>query len=125
MARILVIDDHESIRRLLRLTLEGAGHEVLEASNGRLGLELYQEQLVDLVITDIAMPEMNGLELLLELKRNFFNVKAIAMSGDYEGEIALAVAKRIGAHWTFQKPFDMKILLSAVQYELSALAAAA
>ena len=86
MATILVIDDQKPIRALLRLVLEGAGHDVLEASNGRLGLELYQKRSVDLIITDIVMPEMNGLELMLELTRNFLNVKVIAMSGGLEGE---------------------------------------
>jgi YesN/AraC family two-component response regulator len=81
MARILVIDDQEPIRSLLRIILEGAGHEVLEASNGRLGLELYRERSANLIITDIVMPEMDGLELLLELTRNFLNVKVIAISG--------------------------------------------
>lgn len=60
IATILIIDDEESIRALLRTTLEGAGHEVKEASNGRIGLELYRFRPTDLVITDILMPEMNG-----------------------------------------------------------------
>lgn len=118
MATILVIDDQESIRTLLRLSLEGVGHEVLEASNGRLGLELFRERAADLVITDIAMPEMNGLELMLELTRNFLNVKVIAISGGSEGENGPNKAKLLGARQTFQKPFDMKTLLSAVQYDL-------
>jgi two-component system response regulator (stage 0 sporulation protein F) len=118
MATILVIDDQESIRTLLRFTLEGVGHEVLEASNGRLGLALFRERGADLVITDIAMPEMNGLELTLELTRDFINVKVIAMSGAPESEIGLAKAKLLGARQTFQKPFDIKTLLSAVQYDL-------
>ena len=66
MATILVIDDQKPIRTLLRLVLEGAGHDVLEASSGRLGLELYRERSADLIITDIVMPEMDGLELMLE-----------------------------------------------------------
>ena len=61
MATVLVIDDQEPIRSLLRRALEGANYDVLEASNGRLGLELYRERLAELVITDIFMPEMNGL----------------------------------------------------------------
>ena len=54
MATILIIDDQESIRALLRTTLEAAGHEVMEASNGRIGLDLYRQRPTDLVITDIA-----------------------------------------------------------------------
>jgi two-component system response regulator (stage 0 sporulation protein F) len=119
MATILVIDDQAPIRALLRVALKGAGHEVLEASNGRLGLKLYQERPVDLVITDIVMPEMDGLEMILELTRNFLNVKVIAMSGGLESEGQLRVAKLLGARQTFQKPLDMEELLSAVRYDLA------
>ncbi len=119
MARILVIDDQEPIRALLRVTLEEAGYEVLEASNGRLGLELFQERSADLIITDIVMPEMDGLEMMLELTRNFLNVKVIAISGGLESEGTLHVATLLGARQTFQKPLDMDKLLSAVRYELA------
>ena len=119
MATILVVDDQEPIRSLLRRALEGADHEVLEASNGRLGLELYRERPADLIITDIFMPEMNGLEMLLELTRNFLNVKVIAISGGLESEGALNVAKLLGARQTFRKPLDIETFLSAVQYELA------
>ena len=119
MATILVIDDQEPIRALLRVALEGAGYEVLEASNGRLGLALYRERSADLIITDIFMPEMDGLELMLELTRNFLNVKVIAMSGGLEGEGGLTAAKLLGARQTFQKPLDMEELLRAVRYDLA------
>jgi len=119
MATILVIDDQELIRSLLRAALEGAGYQVLEASNGRLGLELYRERSADLIITDIVMPEMDGLEMILELTRNFLNVKVIAISGGLESEGRLNVAKLLGARQTFQKPFDMEQLLSAVRYDLA------
>ena len=97
MATILVIDDQAPIRALLRVALEDAGYEVLEASNGRLGLELYREKSADLIITDVVMPEMNGLELMLELTRSFLNVKVIAISGGLESEGTLNVAKLLGA----------------------------
>jgi two-component system response regulator (stage 0 sporulation protein F) len=119
MARILVIDDQEPIRSLLRAVLEGEGHQVLEASNGRLGLELYRERSVDLVITDIVMPEMDGLEMIMELTRSFLNVKVIAMSGGLESVGTLNVAKLLGARQTFQKPLDMEQLLRAVRYDLA------
>ncbi len=119
MARILVIDDQEPIRALLRIALEGDGHEVLEASNGRLGLELYREKSADLIITDIVMPEMDGLKMMLDLTRTFLNVKVIAMSGRLEGEGLLNMAKQLGARQTFQKPLDMEKLLRAVRYDLA------
>lgn len=119
MATILVIDDQEPIRSLLRDALEGDGHEVLEASNGRLGLELYREQSADLLITDIVMPEMSGLEMMLELTRSFPNVKVIAMSGGLEREGGLNAAKLLGARQTFQKPLDIGELLDAVRDDLA------
>ena len=119
MATILVIEDQEPIRALLRIALEGAGHEVLEASNGRLGLTLYRASAADLIITDIVMPDVDRLEMMLELTRNFLNVKVIAISGGLEGEVPLHVAKLWGARQTFQKPLDMETLLSAVRYELA------
>ena len=73
MATILIIDDEEIIRGLLRSVLEQAGYEVMEAANGRQGLELYRHRPADLVITDILMPEMNGLDMLLELTREFLH----------------------------------------------------
>ena len=108
MATILVVDDQEPIRVLLRDALEGDGHEVLEAANGRLGLELYRKQSADLIITDILMPEMNGLELMLELTRSFLNVKVIVMTGDLAGMGRLDKAKLLGACQTFQKPFAIR-----------------
>ena len=118
MATILIIDDEEGIRALLRFTLEAAGHEVVEAANGREGLALYRYRPADLVITDIAMPEMNGLDMILELTRYFLDAKVIAISGVGGKKNGLGVAKLLGARRTIQKPFSMVQLLDAVRYEL-------
>jgi two-component system response regulator (stage 0 sporulation protein F) len=118
MASILIIDDEEIIRALLRSVLEAAGYEVTEAANGRIGLELYRQNPKDLVITDILMPELNGLDMLLELTREFLRAKVIAISGAGEGKNVLDVAKLLGARQTFQKPFSVSKLLGAVRYEL-------
>jgi CheY-like chemotaxis protein len=118
MATILVIDDQEPIRTLLRTALEGAGHVVLDAPNGRLGLDLYQKHVADLVITDIDMPEMNGLEMMLELTKNFLDVKVIAISGCAESRGVLQLAKLLGARQTLQKPLDVNKLLAMVRYDL-------
>ncbi len=117
MARILVIDDEEPIRTLLRAALEQDGHEVMEASSGKLGLQLYRNQPADLVITDILMPDLNGLDTILELVREFLDVKVIAISG--QGDERLSAAKLLGARRTLRKPFDMQELLSAVRYVLA------
>ncbi|MEQ1791984.1 MAG: response regulator [Nitrospira sp.] len=118
MATILIIDDEESIRILLRSALEAAGYEVTEAANGRQGLESYRRKPVDLVITDILMPELNGLDMLLELTREFLNAKVVAISGAGGEKNVLDVAKLLGARQTFRKPFSMPQLLGAVRYEL-------
>jgi two-component system response regulator (stage 0 sporulation protein F) len=118
MATILIIDDEESIRLLLRSALEAAGYEVTEAANGRQGLELYRQKPADLVITDILMPELNGLDMLLELTREFLNAKVVAISGAGGEKNVLDVAKLLGARQTFRKPFSMPQLLGAVRYEL-------
>jgi len=117
-ATILIIEDEEPIRALLRFALEAAGYEVSEAVNGRQGLALYRQRPTDLIITDIAMPELNGLDMLLELTRQFLYVKVIAISGVGGEQNVLDVAKLLGARWTFQKPFNMPQLLDAVRYEL-------
>jgi len=118
MASILIIDDEEIIRALLRSVLEAAGYEVTEAANGRIGLELYRQNPRDLVITDILMPELNGLDMLLELTREFLRAKVIAISGAGVEKNVLDVAKLLGARQTFQKPFSVSKLLGAVRYEL-------
>jgi len=118
VAVILVIDDEEIIRVLLRSALEASGHEVTEATNGREGLDLYRKKPVDLVITDILMPELNGLDMLMELTREFLDAKVIAISGAGGERNVLDVAKLLGARRTFPKPFSILDLLSAVRYEL-------
>jgi CheY-like chemotaxis protein len=115
-ATILIIEDHASVRTLLARVLEDAGYQVYEAANGRQGLEQFRAQPVNLVITDLEMPEMNGLDVILELTRAFLDVKVIAMSGRAAEE--LQKARLIGARQTFPKPLDLPALLHAVQYEL-------
>ena len=118
MATILIIDDEETIRTLLRAALEAAGYEVTEATNGRQGLDLYRQRPTDLVITDILMPELSGLEMLLALTREFIHAKVIAISGAGKENTVLDVAKLLGARQTFQKPLSIPQLLEAVRYEL-------
>jgi len=118
MATILIIDDEVLVRVLLRSALEEVGYEVTEAANGREGLELYRQRPMDLVITDIVMPELNGLDMLLELPREFLHAKVIAISGAGGEKNVLDVAKLLGARQTFRKPFSMPHLLGAVRFEL-------
>ena len=118
MATILIIDDEEGIRALLRFTFEAAGYEVMEAPNGLQGLEQYRHTPTDLIITDIAMPELNGLDMMLALTRQFLDAKVIAISGVGGDANVLDRTKLFGARRTFHKPFNMPQLLDAVRYKL-------
>ena len=120
MPRILVIDDEESIRNVLCTLLEGAGYEVMEAQNGRAGIQQCRRVSVDLVITDIIMPEGEGLETIRELRRSYPGLKIFAMTGariSRQLDI-LNIAKAFGAIRTFDKPFDLDEMLNAVREEV-------
>jgi DNA-binding response OmpR family regulator len=110
MARILLIDDDDSVRTMLHLTLAHFGHTVIEARNGKEGLELFEHANADLLITDIVMPEKEGLEVLMELRKRHPPVKIIAISGgDY-----LHMAKLMGAAKVLAKPFSTDVLIAAI-----------
>ena len=111
MPRILVIDDSAAIRELLRFLLEEEGYEVIEAADGAEGLQRYQADPTDLVITDLQMPGMHGLELLQALQRVVPTPALIAISGDRE---ALTQAKEL-ALYTFAKPLPLEQVLAAVR----------
>ncbi|MCZ6677490.1 MAG: response regulator [Candidatus Poribacteria bacterium] len=117
MARILVIDDDDQVRGMLRQMLERAGYEVIEAPDGEEGMRLYREAPSDLVIMDLIMPEKEGIESIAVLRRDFPDVKIIAISGD--GHIGpddyLHVAEMLGARRTFAKPLDWKAVLQSVR----------
>jgi CheY-like chemotaxis protein len=117
VARILVIDDEEPARRMLREALELAGHEVVEARDGQEGLQRYRAAPTDLVITDILMPGKEGLETIMEFRRRVPGIKIIAFSGGGQmGNLSfLEVAKRLGAQRTFQKPFNLRAVLDTVR----------
>jgi DNA-binding NtrC family response regulator len=115
-ATILIIEDDASVRRVLAQVLADAGYQVSEAATGRQGLAQFHAQPVDLVLTDLDMPEMTGLDVILELTRALLDVKVIAISGGaVEG---LHIARLLGARQTFPKPLDLAALLHGIQYEL-------
>ena len=121
MSRILIIEDDPGVRDLLRELLVRDGHEVVEAADGRAGIRLYREQGADLAITDIVMPEQEGLETIRQLRAEFPDVKIIAISGELMDDFdPLAVAKKLGALRTFAKPFDLNGFLSEVREVLRA-----
>ena len=114
---ILVIEDDTQIRFLLRKNLESEGYRVLEAENGSVGITLYQQNAVDLVITDLIMPEKEGIETIRELKKLNAHVKIIAMSGGgaIEPTQYLSMAQKLGVLKTFTKPFLRNDILTAVK----------
>ena len=122
MQRVLVIDDDEQVRALLYEILERAGFEVVEASNGVEGLRLYRNQPTDLVITDLIMPEKEGVETIMELRSQFPNARIIAISGGQRagGRDYLPIAARLGARRTVAKPFSRQEILEAVRETLAA-----
>jgi CheY-like chemotaxis protein len=116
MASILIIDDDLEILQVYSEILEREGYDVLAASDGREGMRLCRNRHVDLVITDIIMPEKEGLETIIELRRDLPHVKIIAMSGG--GQIGagqyLPLAEKLGAQHTLDKPFTAVELLEAI-----------
>jgi two-component system chemotaxis response regulator CheY len=122
MPSVLVVDDQEWIRKLVREVLEQAGYVVEEARGGNEGLERYRAHQADVVIMDILMPDQDGIESIVTLRREFPESRVIAMTGggDMIGILNfLDVAKMLGANRTLQKPFTVNALLEAVAAEIA------
>ena len=105
MANVLVIDDEPLIRQMARRILERSGHRIIEAANGAIGLEKLEENAVDLVLTDIMMPEKEGVETIQYVRRFYPKVKVVVMSGSDSASFYLEVATKFGAHAAMSKPF--------------------
>ena len=112
--RVLVIEDNADLRDYLRLALRGEGYEVLTARNGREALGMIDGQGLDAVITDLFMPEMDGIETITALRRKLPGVRVVAMSGR-PGVDYLTVARELGVAHTLRKPFELDELLSALK----------
>jgi len=121
MAKILIIDDETAIAFMLKKMVERAGHVAEVAGNGNEGLQIFDEFHPDLLITDIVMPEKEGLEIIFDLRRKNPNLKIVAISGggrfQYEGY--LNSAKHLGANMVFQKPLDLKEFMNSISKLLS------
>ena len=116
MAKILVIDDTEEVRDLLRKALVRDGHEVITTCDGEQGIRTLRSGRFDLIITDIFMPEKEGLELLSEIGGRSSEIPVIAISGqgDLRGVNVLDLALKLGATKTMAKPFTVAELREAV-----------
>ena len=111
--RILVIEDNLDLRDYLRLALETQGYDVLTARNGQEALGYLNGHPVDVVLTDLFMPEMDGIETIATLRKKYPAVRVIAMSGR-PGVDYLAVARELGVNKTLRKPFEIEELLAAL-----------
>ena len=119
MAVILIIDDDDDLRGMLRMVMNQAGHEVVEAPSGRTALEAFGKSLPDLVITDIFMPEKDGIETILDLKEAYPDCKIIAYSGGGDAGVGtrntLESARDFGAERVFKKPISIDPFMEAVE----------
>ena len=128
MSRILVIDDELLLRRVLRSILERGGHTVIDAPDGRTGMALWRQEPTDVVVTDIFMPEMDGVEVIREMQHVVAKPKIIAMSGgghkyllEGDKDSLLLAATLLGADRVLVKPFDQQTFLLTVQEVLGGL----
>jgi DNA-binding response OmpR family regulator len=120
MSRILLVDDDDLFRKMLRKTLEKMGHIIFEAGDGDEALRMCRLKNPDLVLTDLVMPEKEGLETIVEMKKEFPGLPVIAMSGGGRNrpDIYLAMASRLGADCVLGKPFSSQILSDAIKAAL-------
>jgi DNA-binding NtrC family response regulator len=114
---ILVVDDDDTVRRVLRRMLETAGYEVREAPNGKAAMLEFSRQPADLLITDIFMPEQEGMETINALRRKCPGLRVIAISG-VGGDHYLKMAKFLGVRATLLKPLRLGMVLEAVKTTL-------
>lgn len=116
MLDIILIEDDDSVRSLLKRALVSYGYCVREASNGKEGIALFNEKAADLIITDIIMPEKEGLEIIAEFRKSHPDFKIIAISGggQIDSEIYLRMAKNLGAFQILSKPFETKELFRII-----------
>jgi DNA-binding NtrC family response regulator len=120
MADIVVIDDEPRYRRLIAQVLTGAGHDVRQAGDGAEGLAMCLQRTPRLVITDIVMPRMEGIETILQLTRQRPGVAVLAILGAEPASVYLRAATALGAAASLPKPFTVDQLLTAVDGLLAA-----
>ncbi|HZD20967.1 MAG TPA: response regulator [Burkholderiales bacterium] len=112
--RVLVIEDNADLREYLRVALEAQNYEVLTAAHGQEALAYLNGHRVDAIVTDLFMPEMDGIETVAAVRKLFPEVRVIAMSGR-AGVDYLPVARELGVSHTLRKPFEIEELLAALK----------
>jgi CheY-like chemotaxis protein len=126
MKRILVIDDDRDVRMCMLNILEEAGYSMFEADNGNTGIAIVRNNPLDLVIVDLFMPVKEGIETVIELRKEFPDLKILAISGGIPGygpDNFLHIAQKLGADSRLSKPFTMQHLLSVVGNLLASVTA--
>jgi DNA-binding response OmpR family regulator len=114
--RILIIEDDQTLRETLAYALESQGYTVIQAENGRQGVDQFRREPTDIVVTDIVMPEKDGTSTVDELRRDFPQLGIIAISGARTGSgLYLKLAKCFGANRTLQKPFPLPALFGLIE----------
>ena len=111
---ILIVDDDESVRYLLRRYLVEAGYQAQEAEDGRQATKMYRQRPADLVVLDLVMPDQEGLETIRTLRKEFPDVRIVAISGAFLGEF-LPIATALGAQAALEKPIDQTIFLKTIR----------
>jgi len=111
---VLIAEDHEQTRLVLGRILTSAGYSVLLAANGKEAVSLLTSHKVDIAITDLAMPEMDGLELIRFMARQHPGVRIVAFSGFFGGDM-LKIARQLGASATLAKPIRSDTLLATIE----------
>ncbi len=116
MKKILIIDDEEAIRQMVKRLVEKAGYTAELASNGEEGIMMIEEASFDLVITDIIMPRKEGIEIITAIRKDYPEIRVIAMSGGgrFTPEGYLRSAKILGADRVFTKPFNHREMMEAI-----------
>ncbi len=111
--RVLVVDDDPGVREVVRMMLESAGYHVSLASNGKRAMESLQKEPFDLILTDLVMPEQEGIETIKAIRRDYPDLKVVAMSGAFGGDY-LRIASLLGAHGTIPKPLALEHVLKVI-----------
>ena len=116
MAGILLVEDDPGLREMLKSFLEKNKYKVIEAVNGRDALLKFKHSVVDLIITDLLMPEQDGIGLIMDLKKRKPGLKVIAISGGGKAGPSsyLTIAETLGADAVFAKPFNMNLFLEKI-----------
>jgi CheY-like chemotaxis protein len=117
MARILIVEDTPDFRQMMSEILQTAGHQVTEAENGNAAIDRMERAQFDLLVTDVLMPESDGIELIRTLSRKGWSLPVLAVSGggrNLPAAVSLALTEAAGAHRTLYKPFRAAELLAAV-----------